>query len=80
MILLKPFQFILRIQRALFRRVWSFIYRSIINIPYFHFIKNTANTQMPCTLNIWFMQKVLGFNKDVYWPVHFSSKINQYKH
>jgi acetyltransferase-like isoleucine patch superfamily enzyme len=26
------------------------------------------------------MQKVIGFNRDVYWPVHFTSKINQYKH
>jgi acetyltransferase-like isoleucine patch superfamily enzyme len=29
---------------------------------------------------MWFMQKVLGFNRKVYWPVHFTSKINQYKH
>jgi acetyltransferase-like isoleucine patch superfamily enzyme len=28
---------------------------------------------------MWFLQKVLGFNKNAYWPVHHSSKINQYK-
>ncbi len=28
---------------------------------------------------MWFFQKILGFNRDVYWPVHFTSKINQYK-
>lgn len=49
-------------------------------LPYFHFIKNTTSSQSRITLRIWFMQKVLGFNKDVYWPVHFTSKINQYKH
>ncbi len=56
------------------------IYHTIIAIPYFHFIRNTQHTQVKCTLQMWFMQKVLGFNRKVYWPVHFTSKVNQYKH
>lgn len=29
---------------------------------------------------MWFFQKVLGFNRGAYWPVHFTSKINQWQH
>ena len=75
---------ILTLPRRIFkyasRNIVLVFYRLIISLPYFHFTKNTIHTQMPCTLSMWFMQKILGFNKRVYWPVHFSSKINQYKH
>ncbi len=33
----------------------------------------TNTIQIP--LSMWFMQKVLGFNRWVYWPVHFSSRV-----
>jgi acetyltransferase-like isoleucine patch superfamily enzyme len=26
---------------------------------------------------MWFMQKVLGFNRQAYWPMHFTSKVNE---
>jgi acetyltransferase-like isoleucine patch superfamily enzyme len=69
-------------------RAWNFfirqtrkgIYHIILWIPYYHFVKNTRFTPVPCTMKFWFWQKVLGFNRKVYWPVHFTSKINQYKH
>lgn len=72
--------FPVRVWRYFIRKVDAMLYHSILALPYFHFVKNTRHTQMPCTLQMWFIQKVLGFNKQVYWPVHFSSKINQYKH
>ena len=28
---------------------------------------------------MWFMQKVLGFNRGAYWPVHFTSTVNQWQ-
>ena len=33
----------------------------------------TIQTQTPITLKYIFWQKILGFNKKVYWPVHFTS-------
>jgi acetyltransferase-like isoleucine patch superfamily enzyme len=38
-------------------------------------IKETKDTQTPITFKMWFFQKVLGFNRQVYWPTHFTSVI-----
>jgi acetyltransferase-like isoleucine patch superfamily enzyme len=40
---------------------------------YFRFIKETRNTQTPITFKMWFIQRILGFNKSAYWPMHHSS-------
>lgn len=61
------------------KRIEVIIYKNLLYIPYFKFIKETNNTQVPITFKIWFLQKVLGINKMPYWPVHPSSKINQFK-
>jgi acetyltransferase-like isoleucine patch superfamily enzyme len=71
----------------LFLRGWRFfkrktiaaIYGLLVSIPYFRFIKQTSSSQVPITFGMWWRQKVLGKNKGVYWPVHPSSKVNQYK-
>lgn len=42
---------------------------------YFRFIKETKNTQTPITFKMWFIQRVLGFNKSAYWPMHHSSYV-----
>jgi acetyltransferase-like isoleucine patch superfamily enzyme len=47
----------------------------IKKIPYFRFIEETQNTQTPISFKIWFFQKILGFNKSAYWPVHYTSKV-----
>jgi len=65
-----------KISRILWRNISQIVYQFFIRIPYFHFIRNTVGNQNPCTFSTWFMQKVLGFNRKVYWPVHFSSRIN----
>ena len=39
-------------------------------------IKETQDTQTPITFRLWFFQKVLGFNRHVYWPVHFTSTVS----
>lgn len=65
--------------RFLFRHVSAWAYAFAISLPIFHFVKNTRHNQAPCTLSLWFFQKVLGFNRQAYWPVHFTSKIVQPK-
>jgi acetyltransferase-like isoleucine patch superfamily enzyme len=47
--------------------------------PYFVFIKETKDTQTPITFKIWFFQKILGFNRKVYWPTHYSSTIRNFR-
>lgn len=42
---------------------------------YFRFIRETSSNPHPITFKIWFFQKVLGFNKEAYWPMHFTSKV-----
>ena len=39
----------------------------------FAFFRETRATQTPITLSLWFNQKILGYNRYVYWPVHSSS-------
>lgn len=48
-------------------------------LPYFKFFKETEGTQTPITFAMWFHQKILGYNRDVYWPAHFTSVIAGYK-
>tara|TARA_B100002049_G_scaffold223807_1_gene194654 strand:+ start:11006 stop:11623 length:618 start_codon:yes stop_codon:yes gene_type:complete len=42
-------------------------------------IKETRNTQTPITFKYWLYQKVFGFNKQVYWPTHFTSIVTGHK-
>jgi len=54
-------------------------YSLVTRIPCFHFIEAYRSKQGPITLAVWFFQKILGFNRDAYWGVHFTSKIVQPK-
>jgi acetyltransferase-like isoleucine patch superfamily enzyme len=64
-----------------FRNPFRIVIWLITRLPYFKFIKETINVKDsyvygdPITFKIWFYQKVLGFNRNVYWPVHFTSKV-----
>lgn len=44
-------------------------------LKYFRFIKETRNTQTPITFKMWFIQRIFGFNKSAYWPMHHSSYV-----
>jgi len=57
-------------------RLISFGINLLINLNYFRFIRETKNTDAPITFQTWFLQKVLGFNKEVYWPMHHSSIVS----
>jgi len=49
----------------------------LTKLPYFKFIRETKDYQNRITFEFWFKQKVLnwGGNRDVYWPVHWTSKV-----
>lgn len=46
-------------------------------LPFFSFIRQTADYQCQINFGTWFIQKVLniGGNRNVYWPVHWTSKV-----
>jgi acetyltransferase-like isoleucine patch superfamily enzyme len=54
----------------------SLCVRTIACIPYFRFLVETQGTQTPIGFKTWFIQKILGFNRRAYWPVHFTSTVN----
>jgi len=39
-----------------------------------HFMR-TRGTAAPITIRTCFIQKILGFNRQAYWPVHFTSRV-----
>lgn len=59
-----------------FRNIYYFLLK---NIPFLHVFYATRCTQTPVTMRYWFMQKVLGFNRSVYWPAHFTSVIQNHR-
>lgn len=46
---------------------------------FFKLKKETKDTQNPIKFSMWFMQRIVGFNRFVYWPVHFTSVIANYR-
>lgn len=64
----------------IYRLIPNFILRKIIKfIPGHDFFEQTKNTQTPITFEYWYNQKVKGHHRNVYWPVHFTSKVDGYK-
>lgn len=49
------------------------------SIPMFRPFDETRDHNNPITFGMWFLQKVVGFNRQVYWPVHFTSVVTGYK-
>ncbi len=64
-----------------FSRNWvgSRLSAAVSRIPYFRFIPETADSQVPITFRMWWRQAVLGVHDGVYWPVHPSSVVNVYQ-
>jgi acetyltransferase-like isoleucine patch superfamily enzyme len=42
-------------------------------IPFVRVIRQTRGTAGPVSIRTWFIQKVIGINRQAYWPMHFSS-------
>lgn len=47
----------------------------ITRLPYFRFLNDTQDHNDRISFNRWYKQKVLGYNKEAYWPTHFTSRI-----
>lgn len=63
-----------------YRRIRQFIIRQMVNrLPYFRFIRETSKYKQPITFDIWYHQKILGYNSSVYWPVHHTTKVTNYR-
>lgn len=45
------------------------------NTPYFNIMFYTKNLSTPITWKMWFFQKILGFNRKAYFPIHFTSRV-----
>ena len=55
---------------------WIFLIKHVWFLRIFY---KTIGTEAYITIKIWFFQKVLGFNRRAYWPVHFRSTVNQFE-
>ena len=47
----------------------------LLNIPFLKHWYRTRGTAAPITIKNWVIQKILGFNKNAYWPTHHSSTV-----
>jgi acetyltransferase-like isoleucine patch superfamily enzyme len=56
---------------------WALKQLLVQYLPFFRFIRDTSHYQCYIDFDFWFNQKVLnrGGNRDVYWPVHPTSKV-----
>lgn len=53
------------------------IYHAALHMPGFGAMRYTRQSPVPRTFKMWFAQRILGINRKAYWPVHFTSKVNQ---
>lgn len=56
---------------GILRVVYHFFYHKINKAGY-----ETHDTAAPITFRTWFLQKVAGWNREAYWPVHFTSRVS----
>jgi len=56
----------------------SLILKALMIFPIFETFIKTKRSQVPINFRTWFLQKVLGFNRRVYWPVHHSSVVGDW--
>lgn len=54
------------------KKIWQ-------KIPIFNYFAPSEKRLNRITFKQWFIQKIFGFNRKVYWPVHFTSKVGNYK-
>ena len=61
--------------KHLLRKPFRIFIWVVIKLPYFRFIYDLKDTNDPISFNYWFKQKILGYNKNAYWPVHSQSRV-----
>lgn len=69
----------IRSLRFVGRHAANAMYRLVTALPMFHFVRAYEDKQGAITLRIWFFQKVVGFNRHVYWGVHPASKVVEHR-
>lgn len=57
-----------------YRKIIKGIYHVLLKL-FFNPIFETKGTSCPITFAVFFYQKILGINRQAYWPVHFTSKV-----
>lgn len=55
------------------RKIIRLVRRILTVIPLYKKIFETRTSSAPILFKMWFIQKILGFNRNAYWPVHHSS-------
>ncbi len=63
--------------KRVFKALFFFCLR---NFPFLRPIYDSLDTPSPILLRMLFMQKLLGFNRRVPWPVHFTSKVSGWEY
>lgn len=63
----------MRLIKRLLKALYFFCLR---NVPGLRTLYDSLETASPILPRMLFMQKVLGFNRRVPWPVHFTSKVS----
>jgi len=58
--------------KSILKEIWT-------TIPGLNYFAPMSNGPSQITFRVWFFQKVLGFNRGTYWPVHFTSKVGNYR-
>jgi len=69
---MKPLRKIRFILGKLKRRLALYLTRTL---PFLKPVHETRSHNKPITIEMWFAQKILGINRHVYWPVHFTSVV-----
>lgn len=67
--------------RRFFGRIYRYVFKGPVFwsvakvLPFWRPLFYTRGNESPVTFHIWFYQKLLGFNRHCYWPVHFTSTV-----
>lgn len=52
--------------------LWLFLTK---NVSFLRIFYETKETEAFVEFRLWFMQKILGFNRRAYWPMHYTSTV-----
>lgn len=58
-----------------FRKPFQLFIVILSRFPKFRFIRDLSSTEEPVTFGMWWKQKILGYNKQAYWPMSHQSKV-----
>jgi acetyltransferase-like isoleucine patch superfamily enzyme len=67
--------------KRFFGRIYRYIFKGPVflgiarALPFLRPIYYTRGNESAVSFHLWFFQKILGFNRHCYWPVHFTSTI-----